>query len=99
MLLAELIIVLAVAGRDVHKTGARVGGDEVGGKNLARAAIIEERVRVGESGEVGTFPRPSDEIELRRLGRGGVAVMQVVGGGNGGEGGGGGKKAAGAAFW
>ena len=37
MLLAELIVVLAVARRDVDEAGAGVGGDEVGGEDLARA--------------------------------------------------------------
>jgi hypothetical protein len=34
VLLAELVVVVAVARRDVDESGARVGGDEVGGEDL-----------------------------------------------------------------
>ncbi len=61
MLLAELVIVLAVAGRDVDEAGARVGGDEVGGEDLAGAAVVEERMLVGEADEVGAFPGAGDQ--------------------------------------
>ena len=65
MLLAELVIVLAVARRDVDEARARIGGDEVGGEDLARAAVVEERMRVGEADEVGAFPWAGHEFQLR----------------------------------
>ena len=57
VLLAELVVVLAVARRDVDEAGARVGGDEIGGKDLTSAAIVEEGMSVGETDEVGAFER------------------------------------------
>ena len=39
-----------MAGRDVDKAGARVGGDEVGGEEPASARA--ERMLVGERGEL-----------------------------------------------
>ena len=60
MLLAELVVVVAVAGRDVDEARARVGGDEIGGEDLRACGVVEERVGVGETDEVGTFPGSSE---------------------------------------
>ena len=60
VLLAELIIVLAVAGGDVDEASSCFGGDEVGGENFSFAVVVEEGVLVGEADEVGAFPGAGD---------------------------------------
>ncbi len=55
VLLAELVVVVAVAGGDVDESGAGVGGDEVGGEDFAGA--VEEGVVVDETDEGGTFDK------------------------------------------
>ena len=59
MLLAELVIVLAMSRRDVDEARACVGGDEVGGEDLALFSVVEERMLVGEADEVGALKFPN----------------------------------------
>ena len=60
---AEVVVVRAVAGRDVDEAGAGVGGDEVGGEEPAGAPA--ERMLVGERGEFVSGDGALDLIAAR----------------------------------
>jgi hypothetical protein len=55
MLLAELVIVMAMAGCDVDESRACVGGDEVGGEDLACPSVVEERMLISKTNKFGAF--------------------------------------------
>jgi hypothetical protein len=57
MLLPQLIVILPMAGSDVDETRTRFRRDEISRENLARATVVEKRMRVGEADEIGAFER------------------------------------------
>jgi len=64
VLLAELVVVMTMSRCNVDEAGARVGGDEIGGEDLAGA--IQERMLIGEADEVGAFPWAGDLSWFRK---------------------------------